>query len=94
MKTERTKSSRALTVQEIELEDADRELEKLGEPMWLTNQYVNRPFCVILLGMSIILIFTFFCLYFRAYWPSPVTSRDLLDYSHSSTIFFDTREAA
>ena len=62
--------------------------------MWLTNQFVNRPFCVILFGGSIIFAFSFFCIYFKTYWPSPVTSRDLLDYTHPNTISFDTRSAA
>lgn len=40
------------------------------------------------------MVFTFFCLYYKTYWPSPVTSRDLLDYTHPNTIFYDTRETA
>lgn len=93
-KTEKTQQSKAPTIQEIELEDADRELEKLGEPFWLTNQFVNRPFCVIIFGLGIIMAFAFFCVYYKTYWPSPVTSRDLLDYTHPNTVFYDTRQAA
>ena len=75
-----------MTIQEIELEENDIELQKLGEPFWLTNQFVNRPFLVIIFGWGIIAVFAFFCVYYKTYWPSPVTSRDLIDYSHPNII--------
>ena len=45
-------------------------------------------------GQAVIWLFIAACVIFQTYWPSPVTSRDLLDYGHPNTIFYDTRTAA
>ena len=77
-----------------ELEQEDDELHSLGEPIWLTDQFVNRPFTVILLGLLVLAAFTFVAVYYETYWPSPVTNRDFLDYKDEATQLFDAREAA
>lgn len=77
-----------------ELDQEHEELEKLGESLWLTDLFVNKPVTVILSGLFVLAIFTFIAVYFETYWPSPVTNRDFLDYSDITTQLFDAREAA
>jgi hypothetical protein len=62
--------------------------------MWLTDQFVDSPGKVILCGGFIIFIFVVVCLSFEIYWPSPITVRDLIDYTDIRTKLFDAREAA
>jgi hypothetical protein len=49
---------------------------------------------VIIFGSGVIGMFTIVCVAFDLYWPSPITNRDLLDYSDIRTLMFDTREAS
>ena len=70
------------------------ELEKLGESIWLTDQFVDRPWTVIILGLLVCTVFTFLAVYYETYMPSPVTNRDFLDYQDATTELFDAREAA
>lgn len=74
------------TPEEIEEEKREyEEISKLGESMWLTDLYVNKPITVIVVGGGIILMMVAICLAFKLYWPSLVTVRDLLDYSDIHT---------
>jgi hypothetical protein len=74
------------TPEEIEEEKREyEEISKLGESMWLTDLYVNKPITVIVVGGGIILLMVAICLAFKLYWPSLVTVRDLLDYSDIHT---------
>jgi hypothetical protein len=67
---------------------------KLGEPLWLTDQFVDRPCLVLWSGLFVIGIFVAVAVYFESYLPSPVTQRDFLDYENINTLLFDAREAA
>lgn len=71
-----------------EIEEERREYEeilKLGESMWLTDLFVNRPKTVIAVGGGVIFAMVCLCLGFKLYWPSLVTIRDLFDYSDIRT---------
>ena len=62
--------------------------------MWLTDQFIDRPFKVAIFGAVIILLFTAIAVWAETYMPSPITVRDLLDYSDTRTLTFDTKRAA
>lgn len=69
------------TPEEIEQERLEQlEIERQGDSLWLTDQFVDRPLKVIGVGAVGIFFFVILCLAFQTYWPSPVTVRDLLDY--------------
>ena len=74
--------------------DSNHSIEKLGQPLWLTDQFVDRPCSVLWSGLFIIIIFVGVAAYFETYLPSPVTQRDFLDYENINTLLFDAREAA
>ena len=65
-----------------------------SEPFWLSELYVNRPIIVMIIGGAIIAVFCAVCVIMKTYQPSPITIRDLIDYSDDNTVKFDTREAA
>jgi hypothetical protein len=65
-----------------------------SEPFWLSELYVNRPILVMIIGGAIIAVFCAVCVIMKTYQPSPITIRDLIDYSDDNTVKFDTREAA
>ena len=88
-----------MTAEEIKelMEKKEREykdIEALGNSTWLTDMYVDAPWKVIMFGGAVIGLFTLVCVGLELYWPSPITNRDLLDYSDDKTLMFDTREAA
>jgi hypothetical protein len=56
--------------------------------------FVDYPKIIIFIGFILILCFTFLTFWFELYLPSPITNRDLLDYSDINTKLFDAREAA
>jgi hypothetical protein len=62
--------------------------------MFITNLFVDRPWCVIFTGIAIFAFFTYLAVAFKTYLPSPVTNRDFLDYNDENTKLFDAREAA
>ena len=66
----------------------------MGESIWLTDQFVERPWCVIFVGLAIITLFTYLAVVKETYMPSPVTNRDFLDFEDANTKLFDAREAA
>ena len=72
----------------------DQELLRLGQPLWLTDKFVDRPLSVVCFGLLIIFLFIFVAAYFETYIPSSVTQRDFLDYGNVNTLLFDAREAA
>ena len=72
----------------------DMELVRLGQPLWLTDQFVDRPCTVVCVGLVIIFLFIFVAAYLETYIPSAVTQRDFLDYGNINTLLFDAREAA
>lgn len=79
------------------LEEKEREykeIEALGNSMWITDMYVDAPWKVVFFGAAVIGMFSLVCAGFELYWPSPITNRDLLDYSDIRTLMFDMREAA
>lgn len=76
------------------LDQQNEELEKLGESLFITDLFVDRPWCVIFTGLGIITIFIYLAVAFETYMPSPVTNRDFLDYEDINTMLFDAREAA
>lgn len=71
-----------------------KEIEQLGESIWLTDKFVDYPKTIIFLGLCLILMFAFLTVFFELYLPSPITNRDLLDYEDINTKLFDAREAA
>jgi hypothetical protein len=75
-------------------EIALKNLMKQAESLWITDKFVDRPMTVIFIGFCIIGLFSAICIGLLSFWPSPVTSRDVLDYTEINTQFFDTREAA
>ena len=80
-----------------EIEEEKREYEeilKLGDSLWLTDLFVDRPWTVVCFGGCVILGMVALCVGFKLYWPSLVTVRDLLDYSDIHTQMFDARRAA
>lgn len=79
---------------QMELEEEDRELKRMGESFWLNDRFVDNPFCVIFTGLFIIAIFIFLTVFYGIYWPSPITNRDFLDYGHINTKLYDARESA
>jgi len=89
----------AMTPEEIKdlLEEKEREykeIEELGNSMWITDMYVDNPWKVIFVGAAVIGLFSLICVAAELYWPSPITNRDLLDYADVRTLMFDAREAA
>ena len=66
----------------------------MGEPLFITDMFVDRTCLCTGIGAFLILTFTGFCVGFKTYWPSPVTVRDLIDYTDIRTKMFDLREAA
>ena len=77
-----------------ELEEEERELERMSQSFWLIDRFVDNPWCVIITGLVIIYMFIGLTLWFTLFWPSPITNRDLLDYGHINTKMYDAREAA
>mmetsp|Transcript_40660 Transcript_40660/g.62002 ORF Transcript_40660/g.62002 Transcript_40660/m.62002 type:complete len:84 (+) Transcript_40660:786-1037(+) len=78
------------------MNDSEREAQELaksGEPMWLTNLYVDYPFQIMAVGVGVFIVFTFFCVLYETYLPSPTTWRDFFDYEDYRTQMFDAREA-
>lgn len=45
--------------EKLELDQHHEELEKMGESLFITDLFVNRPWCVILTGLAIFAFFTF-----------------------------------
>lgn len=66
----------------------------MSESMWLTDKFVDYPISVIMIGLLVVGLFSLACFLLESYWPSPITNRDLLDYSDINTNMFDMREAA
>jgi len=79
---------------QLELDEENAELEKLGESLWLTDMFCVYPKTVIFLGLVVIIGFTLLTFFLESYMPSPITNRDLLDYEDINTKMFDAREAA
>lgn len=70
------------------------EIKKMGEPLFITDMFVMSPWTCTWIGAFFILVFTALAVGSKSYWPSPVTVRDLIDYSDIRTKMFDLREAA
>lgn len=79
--------------QKLAEEEALKDIMKQAESLWLTDKFVDRPCTVIIVGFLIIVFFIVLCLSLESYYPSPVTSRDLLDFSDINTQMYDAREA-
>jgi len=77
----------------IEPSHNQKELEKMGNSLWLTDMFVNHPFLVIVVGFGGIMIFCLLCFLLGSWVPAPITNRDLLDYADIRTKMFDMRQA-
>lgn len=70
---------------QYELDEENAELEKLAESIWITDIFVDYPITVILVGLAAIVGFIVATFMLGSYMPSPITNRDLLDYSDINT---------